>query len=175
MTERGPKQRPSPTLELAAEKAGWGKPLPAGRARGISVHKAYGSFVAEVAEVSVSAEGKVRVHRVVCACDCGPIVNPDTIKYQMESGIVFGLTALKGEITIKNGRVEQGNFDTYPMLRISEMPEIEVHIVPSNDVQGGAGEPGTPPIASAVANAIFTVTGKRLRRLPIREQDLRRA
>ena len=105
-----------------------------------------------------------------------PIVNPDTIKYQMESGIVYGLTAaLKGEITIENGRVQQGNFDTYPMLRMNEMPEVEVHIVPSSDVQGGAGEPGTPPIASAVANAIFAATGKRIRRLPIRPEDLRSA
>jgi isoquinoline 1-oxidoreductase beta subunit len=163
-------------LELAAEKAGWGKPLPTGRFRGISVHESFGSYVAEVAEVSVAPDGNVRVHRVVCAVDCGWTINPDTIKAQMEGGIVYGLTAaLKGEITIKNGRVEQSNFDNYPMLHMNEMPEIEVYIVPSTETPGGIGEPGTPPIASAVVNAIFAATGKRLRRLPIRPESLRRA
>jgi isoquinoline 1-oxidoreductase subunit beta len=155
-------------LELAAAKAGWGTPLPARRARGIAVHKSFESFVAEVAEVSVSPAGDVRVHRVVCAVDCGMYVNPDTIEAQMQSGIVYGLTAaLKGAITIDRGRVEQGNFHDYPMLRMDEMPVVEVHIVPSTEAPGGVGEPGTPPIAPAVANAVFAATGKRIRKLPI--------
>jgi isoquinoline 1-oxidoreductase beta subunit len=155
-------------LELAAEKAGWGSPAPAGRHRGIALHKSFESFVAQMAEVSVAGDGAVRVHRVVCAVDCGPVVNPNTVEAQMESGIVYGLTAaLYGAITIKDGRAEQSNFHDYPMLRMYEMPEVEVHIVPSTDSQGGVGEPGTPPIAPAVSNAIFAATGKRLRRLPI--------
>lgn len=155
-------------LELAATKAGWGKPLPSGRHRGIAVAESFKSFVAQVAEVSVEP-GKVRVHRVVCAVDCGMVVNPDTIMAQMESGIVYGLTAaLKGEITIKNGRVEQSNFHDYPLLRIDEMPEVDVHIMPSREAPGGVGEPGTPPIAPAVANAVFAATGRPVRRLPIR-------
>ncbi len=155
-------------LNLAASKAGWGTPLPAGRARGIAVHKSFESHVAEVAEVSVAKDGTVRVHRVVCAVDCGPVVNPSIVEAQMQSGIVYGLTAaLRGEITIANGRVVQSNFHNYPMLRMSEMPVIEVHIVPSTDAQGGVGEPGTPPIAPAVCNAIFALTGKRIRKLPI--------
>jgi isoquinoline 1-oxidoreductase beta subunit len=161
-------------LELAAEKAGWGKPLPAGRTRGIAVVESFGSFVAEVAEVSVNRKsGEVRVHRVVCAVDCGKYVNPDTIAAQMEGGIVFGLTAaLKGQITIEKGRVQQSNFHDYEMLRLNEMPQIEVHIVASNEAPGGVGEPGTPPIAPAVCNAIFAATGKPIRRLPIRAEDL---
>jgi isoquinoline 1-oxidoreductase beta subunit len=155
-------------LELAATKAGWGTPLPAGRARGIAVYKSFESYAAQVAEVSVSPAGDVRVHRVVCAIDCGMHVNPSTIEAQMQSGIVFGLTAaLKGAITIENGRVTQSNFHDYQMLRIAEMPVVEVHIMPSNEAPGGVGEPGTPPIAPAVCNAIFAATGKRIRRLPI--------
>jgi isoquinoline 1-oxidoreductase beta subunit len=154
-------------LELAAAKAGWGTPLPAGRGRGIAVVKSFESHVAEVAEVSVE-NGKVRVHRVVCAVDCGLVVNPDIVAAQMESAIVFGLTAaLYGRITIENGAVVQGNFDTYPMLRIDEMPVVEVHIVPSTEKPSGVGEPGTPPIAPAVVNAIYAATGKRIRKLPI--------
>jgi isoquinoline 1-oxidoreductase beta subunit len=161
-------------LELAAAKAGWGQPLPAGRTRGIAVVESFGSYVAEVAEVSVNrSSGEVRVHRVVCAIDCGRQVNPDIIAAQMESGIVYGLTAaLKGQITIQNGRVEQSNFHNYEMLRLNEMPKVEVHIMPSNEAPGGVGEPGTPPIAPAVCNAIFAATGKRIRRLPIRAEDL---
>jgi isoquinoline 1-oxidoreductase beta subunit len=163
-------------LELAAAKAGWGSPLPKGVARGIAVAEAFGSFVAEVAEVSVGHDGKVKVHRVVCAVDCGTAVNPDTVKFQMEGSIVYGLTAaLKGAITIKNGRVEQGNFPDYPLLRMDEMPRVEVYIVPSEEALGGVGEPGVPPIAPAVVNAIFAATGKRIRRLPIRPTDLRKA
>ena len=155
-------------LELAVQKAGWGKPLPAGRGMGVAVHSSFGSFIAQVAEVSVNKAGGVRVHRVVCAVDCGRIVNPDTIAAQMESGIVFGLTAaLHGAITLKDGRVEQGNFDDYPLLRLDETPEIEVHIVPSSENPGGIGEPGVPPIAPAVANALFAVSGARVRSLPL--------
>ena len=163
-------------LKLAAEKAGWGRPLPKGGGRGIAQHESFGSFVAQVAEVSVSAEGKIRVHKVVCAIDCGRIVNPDTIKAQMESGIVFGLSAaLYGRITFQNGRVEQSNFHDYPLLRLNEMPHVEVHIVSSREKSGGVGEPGVPPIAPAVANAIFAATGKRIRHLPIRSEELKRA
>ncbi len=155
-------------LELAVQKAGWGKTLPAGRGMGVAVHSSFGSYVAQVAEVSVSKTGDVRVHRVVCAVDCGRIVNPDTIAAQMESGIVFGLTAaLYGAITFKDGRVEQGNFDDYPLLRLDETPEIEVHIVPSTENPGGIGEPGVPPIAPAVSNALFAVSGARVRSLPL--------
>ena len=163
-------------LDLVAEKAGWNSPVPAGRGRGIAVHDSFGSYFAYVAEVSVSKSGEVTVHRMVCALDCGPIVNPDTIKAQVEGAVIFGLTAaLRGEITLENGRVQQSNFNDYPMLRIYECPEIEVHIVPSTEKQGGIGEPGVPCAAPAVANAIYALTGKRIRRLPIRAEDLRSA
>jgi isoquinoline 1-oxidoreductase beta subunit len=156
------------TLELAATKAGWGTPLPAGRARGIAIAEWEPTTCAEVAEVSVDPDGTVRVHRVVCAVDCGPVVNPDTIEAQMQGGVVFGLSAaLFGEITIENGRVQQGNFNDYRVLRIPEMPVVEVHIVPSTDAIGGIGEPSVPPTAPAVCNAIFAATGKRIRKLPI--------
>jgi isoquinoline 1-oxidoreductase beta subunit len=160
--------RPLGVLDLAASKAGWGTPLPAGRARGIAVHESFGSFVAQVAEVSVEGT-RIRVHRVVCAIDCGIAVNPTTIEAQMESGIAFGLgAALSGAITFKDGRVEQSNFDDYRVLRLPEMPKVEVHIVPSRERPGGVGEPGTPPIAPAVANAVAALTGQRLRELPLR-------
>ncbi len=155
-------------LELAAEKAGWGKPLAAGRARGVAVHESFGSYVAQVAEVSAEG-GEIRVHRVVCAADCGVVVNPAGVVAQMESGIVFGLSAaLHSELTLKGGRVQQSNFHNYKVLRLDECPAIEVHLVPSREKPGGAGEPGTPPIAPAVANAVFAATGKRLRRLPMK-------
>ncbi len=154
-------------LELAATKAGWGKPLPKGMARGIAIHESFGSWVAQVAEVSIE-EQRIRVHRVVCAVDCGLVVNPDTIVAQMESGIAYGLSAaLHGAITLKDGRVQQGNFNDYPILRMNEMPRVEVHLAPSGGAIGGIGEPGTPPIAPAVANALFALTGKRLRKLPL--------
>jgi isoquinoline 1-oxidoreductase beta subunit len=155
-------------LDLAAEKFGWGKPLPKGHAAGLAVHQSFGSYVAQIAEVSLE-DGKPRVHRVVCAIDCGPVVNPLTVEAQMQSGIVFGLSAaLHGELTLKNGRVEQSNFHDYPALRLPEAPKMEVHIVPSTDKMGGCGEPGTPPIAPAVGNALFALTGKRLRSLPFK-------
>ena len=154
-------------LNLAAEKAGWGTPLPEGRARGVAVHQSFASYVAEVAEVSIE-NGKPRVHRVVCAVDCGVAINPDVIRMQMESGIAFGLSAaLHGEITLQDGKVQQANFDSYPPLRINEMPAVEVYIVPSAEPPTGVGEPGTPPIAPAVANALFKLTGKPVRKLPI--------
>ncbi|HAD03548.1 MAG TPA: twin-arginine translocation pathway signal protein [Desulfuromonas sp.] len=160
--------RPRGVLELAASKAGWGTPLAAGRGRGIAVHASFGSYLAQVAEVSLEKNGRVRVHRVVCAIDCGRVVNPDTIAAQMESGIAFGLSAaLHGAITLKAGRVEQGNFDDYPLLRLDEMPQVEVHIVPSSEAPGGVGEPGVPPIAPAVANALFALSGARVRSLPL--------
>ena len=159
-------------LEFVAEKAGWGKALSNGRGRGLAVHESFGSYVAQVAEVSISKDRGLRVHRVVCAVDCGPVVNPNIVRAQMEGGIVFGLTAaLYGEITFEKGRVRQGNFHDYPMLRMHEMPQIEVHIVPSEDKMGGAGEVGVPPVAPAVANAVFALTSKRIRRLPIRMTD----
>lgn len=156
-------------VTLAAEKAGWGTPLPEGRARGIAVVESFSSYVAEVAEVSLNPDRSVRVHRVVAAVDCGTVVNPDIVAAQVESGIVYGLTAaLYGEITIDRGRVVQSNFHDYPLLRMREMPVVEVHIVPSSEAPTGIGEPGTPPIAPAVANAVFALTGQRLRSLPIR-------
>ena len=155
-------------LDLAAEKFGWGKPLAKGRAAGMAVHASFGSYVAQIAEVSVDGNA-IKVHRVVCAVDCGPVVNPLTVEAQMQSGIVYGLSAaLHSELTLKDGRIEQSNFNNYPVLRLNEMPKVEVYIVPSTDKMGGCGEPGTPPIAPAVANAVFAATGKRLRQLPLR-------
>ena len=172
----GKQPRYQGVLEAAAQRAGWGSPLPAGVHRGIAVGQSFGSYVAEVAEVSVADDGTPRVHRVVAAVDCGQIVNPEIIRRQIEGSIVYGLTAaLYGKITFKDGRVEQGNFHDYPMLRMSEMPRVEVHILPSTEGPGGIGEPGTPPIAPAVANAIFAATGKRLRALPFDAAQLKRA
>ena len=155
-------------LDLVTAKANWGKPLTGGRFQGIAIHESFGSIVAQVAEISVGTSGKIKVHRVVCAIDCGRTVNPDTITAQMESGIVFGLSAaLYGEITFENGRVEQSNFHDYEMLRMDEMPEVEVHIMPSQESPGGVGETGVPPIAPAVANGVFAAQGIRLRQLPM--------
>jgi isoquinoline 1-oxidoreductase subunit beta len=153
-------------LELVRRKSGWGSPLPAGRARGVALHQSFDSVVAEVAEVSV-VQGRIRVHKVTCAIDCGVAVNPLTVEAQVASGVAFGLSAaLYGRITLKDGRVEQSNFPDYPVLRFDEMPQTSVHIVPSNADPTGLGEPGTPPIAPAVANALARLTGKRFRRLP---------
>jgi isoquinoline 1-oxidoreductase beta subunit len=163
-------------IELAAEKSGWHKPLTAGRGRGIAAAFGWGSYVAQVAEVTCDAKrGTLRVDRVVCAVDCGTAINPLGVKAQMEGAINFGLAqALKSEITVSNGRVEQSNFHDYEVLRMSDAPPvIEVHIVPSAEPPGGCGEPGVPPAAPALANAIFAATGKRVRRLPIRAADLR--
>lgn len=168
--------RPLKVLETVAKKGGWGTPLPAGHGRGIAVHESFGSFIAQMAEVSLDDKGNITVHRVVCAVDCGRIVNPDTIKAQMESGIAFGLSAaLYGAITLKNGRVEQGNFKDYPLLRMNAMPRVEVHIINSSEPPGGVGEPGVPPIAPAVANALFAATGARLRSLPMTPDKIKAA
>jgi CO/xanthine dehydrogenase Mo-binding subunit len=158
-------------LNLVAEKAGWGTSLPDSVGRGVSVQFAMGTYLSQVAEVEVSKEGEVKVRRVVCAVDCGQIVNPDTIVAQIEGGIIFGISAaLWGEITLRGGRVEQHNFNDYRVLRINETPLIEVHLVKNTEAPGGIGEPGTIGIAPAMANAIFAVTGKRVRKLPIKDQ-----
>jgi isoquinoline 1-oxidoreductase beta subunit len=160
--------RAKAVLALAAEKADWGKPLAPRVGRGVSLQFVFGSYMAQVAEVEVSKDGAVRVRRVVCAVDCGTVVNPDTVQAQIEGAIIFGITAaLYSEITLKNGRVEQGNFDTYRMLRINEAPAIEVYIVQSSEPPGGMGECGVSAIPPAVTNAIFAATGKRLRKLPV--------
>lgn len=154
-------------LDLAAEKAGWGKPLAGGRARGIALVESFGSYVAQVVEVSI-VDGRPKVHRVVIAADVGMVVNPNTVEAQMEGAMVYGLSAaLHGKVTIKEGQVEQSNFHDYPVLRMNEMPAVEVHLVASTEAPGGVGEPGTPPIAPAVANAVYALTGKRLRSLPL--------
>jgi CO/xanthine dehydrogenase Mo-binding subunit len=172
----GKAPRARAALDLAAEKAGWGKPLPAGSGRSVSVIFGFGTYIAQVAEVAVGKDGRVRVTRVVCALDCGRIVNPDTVKAQAEGGMIFGITAaLNGEITLKNGRVTQANFDTYQMMRIDEAPAIEVHVIDSTEAPGGMGEPATACIAPAVVNAVFAATGKRLRRLPIDGSQLKSA
>jgi isoquinoline 1-oxidoreductase beta subunit len=164
----GQRPRHQAVLRLVAEKAGWGGKLPAGEGRGVAVLESFGSFVAEVAEVAVDKDGALQVKRVVCAIDCGSVVNPDTVKAQLESAVAFALTAaLKGPISLKSGRIEQSNFHDYPLLRIDEMPRVEVHILPSREAPGGVGEPGVPPLAPAVANAVFAATGNRIRRLPI--------
>jgi isoquinoline 1-oxidoreductase beta subunit len=155
-------------LEAAAARAGWGGALPEGRGRGIALAESFHSIVAQVAEVEVR-DGQLAVRRIVCVVDCGFAVNPDAVAAQMEGGIVFGLTAaLGGAITLKDGRVEQGNFGDYPLLRLVDTPEIEVHILESGiEHLGGVGEPGTPPVAPAVCNAIHAATGRRIRSLPI--------
>jgi isoquinoline 1-oxidoreductase beta subunit len=161
-------------LEVAAAKANWGQPLAPGKAgekrgRGIAVHEAFNTFVAEVAEVTISADNRVKVDRVVCAVDCGIAVNPDVIRAQMEGGIGFALSAaLYGDITLKDGVVQQTNFHQYPVLRINDMPVVEVHIVPSTEKPTGVGEPGVPPLAPALANAVAAATGKRVRTLPLK-------
>ena len=155
-------------LNLAVSKSDWGKPMPAGSGRGVAVHAMTGSYVAQIAEVTVK-DNAIRVTKVVCAVDCGVAINPDNIAAQIQGAIVYGLTcALKNEITIAGGKVNQDNFSSYPMLRMSEAPHVEVHIVPSLEAPGGIGEPGVPPIAAAVGNAVFAATGKRLRKLPFR-------
>jgi isoquinoline 1-oxidoreductase beta subunit len=166
LLDRSP--RAKAVLELAAEKSGWGQSLPERVGRGVSLQFAFGSYMAQVAEVEVAKDGAVRVRRVVCAIDCGIVVNPDTVRAQIQGAVIFGISAaLHGEITLKNGRVQQTNFDSYRVLRIDEAPVIEVYIVPSSEPPGGIGETGTSAVMPAVSNAVFAATGKRLRKLPV--------
>ena len=163
-------------LQTAAEAAGYGRDLPEGHALGIAVQESFGSVVAEIAEVSMDANMRPVVHKVTCAIDCGFAVNPDTAASQIESGIIFGLTAaMYGEITIEGGRVAQNNFPDYEMVRMATSPEIDVHILESDNTLGGFGEPATPPLAAAVTNAIYILTGQRVRELPIKNHDFSRA
>ncbi len=159
-------------LDLAAEKAGWGQPLADNQGRGISIHRSFGTIVAEVVEVEI-VDGELSIPRVVCAVDAGFAVHPDGMAAQMESGVVYGMTAaLYGEISIRRGAVAQSNFHDYPMLRLDKAPNVETHIINSGEAMGGAGEPGTPAIAPALTNAIFNATGIRIRELPVRNHDL---
>lgn len=167
----GQNPRAKAVLDLAVEKANWGKALPRGVGRGVSVQFAFGTYMAQVAEVKVASDGAVQVQRVVCAVDCGIVVNPDTVRAQIESAIIFGIAgALYGEVTLKNGRVEQANFHNYRVLRMNETPIIDIHLVKSRETPGGMGEPGTSALAPAVTNAIFAATGKRIRKLPVANQ-----
>jgi isoquinoline 1-oxidoreductase beta subunit len=155
-------------IELAREKSGWGKPLPAGRALGFAAHSSFFSYVAQVAEVSLDASGVPKVHKIVCAIDCGVAINPDGIRAQIEGGIVYGLAAGLGQkITMDKGRIQQSNFHDFPLLALPDMPQVEVHIVPSNEPPTGTGEPGLPPAMAAVTNAMFKLNGKRVRKLPL--------
>ena len=167
LLDKAPRARA--VLDLAAKAAGWGSPLPPGHGRGVALlYSAWGSYLAEVAEVEVTEAGEIRVPRVVCAVDCGTVVNPDIVKAQIESGVNFGISAaLWGEITLKNGRVEQSNFHNYRVMRMNEAPTIEVHLVRNSEAPGGIGEPGTSVTKPALANAVFAATGKRIRRLPL--------
>ena len=168
----GKAPRARAVLDLAAKAAGWGTPLPHGRGRGVALlYSWWGSYLAQVAEVEVSQANELRVHRIVCAVDCGTVVNPDTVKAQIEGGVIFGISAaLWGEITLKNGRVEQSNFHNYRVLRMNETPAIEVHLVRNLEAPGGLGEPGTSVTGPALANAVFAATGKRIRKLPLEAQ-----
>ena len=173
LLDRAP--RAKAVLALAAEKADWGRPLPERVGRGVSLQFVFATYMAHVAEVEVADDGTVRVRRVVCAVDCGTVVNPDTVRAQIQGAINFGITAaLYGQITLANGRVEQTNFDTYQILRMNEVPAIEVHIVQNTEAPGGMGECGTSAIVPAVANAVFAATGKRLRKMPIDPTELKR-
>jgi isoquinoline 1-oxidoreductase beta subunit len=172
LLEKAP--RAKAVLELVAEKAGWSRPLPQGSGRGVSIQFVFETYMAQVAEVEVSKDGGVRVRRVVCALDCGSVVNPDTVRAQVQGAVIFGISAaLYGEITLKDGRVEQTNFNTYQVLRMSEAPAIEVYLIQNNEPPGGMGEPGTSAIVPAVTNAIFAATGKRLRKLPVDPAELK--
>jgi len=166
--------RAKAVLDLAAEKSGWDQPLPKGSGRCVSVQNVFGSYMAQVAEVAVSKDGDVAVKRITCAVDCGIGINPNTIEAQAQSAILYGLTAaLYGEITLKDGRVEQSNFDSYRALRINEIPAIDIHIIDSGEAPGGMGEPETCAVPPAVTNAIFAATGVRLRKLPIDTSKLK--
>jgi isoquinoline 1-oxidoreductase beta subunit len=167
------KPRHRAVLQLAAEKAGLGKPLPEGRVHGIAVQQSFSTIVAEVLEVSLDEDNRPRVHKVTCAVDCGRVINPDTAEAQVQSAVIYGLTAaLYGQITIEGGAVTQGNFPDYRMVTLAETPVIETHFIDSGEALGGLGEPGTPPVAPALANAVFKLTGKRIRELPMSIHDL---
>jgi isoquinoline 1-oxidoreductase beta subunit len=167
------KERHLRVLDLATEKAGYGKKLPAGHAHGAALHFSFRTYVAVVLEVSIE-NGWPRVHKATCAVDCGRTINPNTVRAQLEGAVGFALTAaLYGEISLRDGRVVQSNFHDYRMLRIHEMPAVDVHVVPSEAPSTGVGEPGVPPVAPALGNALFHLTGKRIRRLPVRAEDLR--
>jgi len=172
----GKSPRARGVLDLAAEKAGWGKPLPARTGRGVSLQNVFGSYMAQVAEVQVAKSGDVRVRRIVCAVDCGLVINPDTVRAQVEGATIFGMSAaLFGKITVQDGRVEQSNFHDYRVLRMNETPPIETYIVQSRENPGGMGEPGTCAVMPAIANAVFAATGKRLRALPLDPALLKQA
>jgi isoquinoline 1-oxidoreductase beta subunit len=176
MAMLGRQPRFANVLKLAAEKAGWGKPLPKGRTRGIALMEGYDTYMAQVAEISVDSNNQIRVHRVVAAVDAGHMVNPDTVEAQIQGGIVYGLSAvLYGQVTLENGRVQQTNFHDYPVLRLNETPAIDVILVESTEKPGGIGEPATALIGPAVANAFFTATGKRVRTLPLTAENIGRA
>ncbi|MEO1250305.1 MAG: molybdopterin cofactor-binding domain-containing protein, partial [Pseudomonadota bacterium] len=165
--------RKAGVLRLAAEKAGWGEPLPEGQFRGVAVHKSFSSYVAEIADVSMREDGTVKVEKVVCAVDCGVPVNPDNIRAQVEGGLGYGLSAiLREQVTMTEGEVDQWNYPDYTPLRITDMPDVEVHIVESTEAPTGIGEPGTPPIGPAVANAVAKATGQRVRDLPFSNHGL---
>jgi isoquinoline 1-oxidoreductase beta subunit len=172
----GSKPRQLAVLDAAATSAGWGTPAAPGVFRGIALHDSQGSICAQVVEISVDGAGKVHVHRVVSAIDAGHVVNPLTVELQTESAVVYALSAaLYGEISIKGGQVEQSNFHDYPMLRLAEMPRVDTVIVASSGSWGGVGETPVPPLAPALCNAIFSATGKRIRSLPLKNHDLRKA
>jgi isoquinoline 1-oxidoreductase beta subunit len=174
MAMLGKQPRFANVLRLAADKAGWGKPLPEGRRRGIALMEGYDSYIAQVAEISVGDNNEIRVHRVVVAADVGRMVNPDTVEAQIQSSIVFGLSAvLYNRITLENGRVQQTNFHDYPVLRMSEVPKITTKVLVTDNKPGGVGEAGLPPVAPAVANAVYKLTGKRLRDLPFKTETLK--
>jgi isoquinoline 1-oxidoreductase beta subunit len=169
LLEKSPRSKG--VLQLAANKSGWGKPLPVRQGRGIALCTGFGSFIAQVVELSVDKDGTVKPTRVTCVVDCGLMVNPDTVRAQVESGIIFGLSAvLFGEITLKDGRVEQTNFGDYRVLRMNESPKIEVHLIKNTEAPGGIGEPGTSCLMPALTNAVYAATGKRIRKLPVGEQ-----
>jgi isoquinoline 1-oxidoreductase subunit beta len=163
-------------LDMLAQKANWGQKMPAGKGRGIAIHESFGTIVGECVEVSIDSKGKVRCERVVAVVDCGHVVNPRNVEMQIESGVIYGLTAaLYDEITVKDGAIEQGNFDSYQMVRLADAPKIETYLALSGGTKwGGIGEPGTPPIAPALCNAIFAATGRRVRELPVGKTDFSR-
>jgi isoquinoline 1-oxidoreductase subunit beta len=163
-------------LKIATDKAGWGKPLPAGRARGVALMEGYDTYMAQVAEISMNPDGSVRVHRVTVAADLGRMVNPDTVEAQIQSGIIFGMgPALMQEITVDKGRVQQTNFNTFPLVRMNQAPVIDITLVESTEKPGGIGEPATAVIVPAIANAVATLTGKRVRKLPMTAEAIRSA